>query len=77
MREYRPIAAPFEERGLAEQPTLVLFGRRIVRSDGNAQKSYDGAGRTSVDRMFQKGQNRKPQASGTSFCSAPNAVISP
>jgi hypothetical protein len=39
MREYRPMAAPFAERGLAVPPTHVLFGPRIVRSDGNAQKS--------------------------------------
>jgi hypothetical protein len=39
MREYRPMAAPFVERGVAEPPNHILFGRRIVRSDGNAQKS--------------------------------------
>src|SRR5437868_1479368 len=39
MREYRPMAAPFAERRVAEPPTHVSFGRRIVRSDGNAQKS--------------------------------------
>jgi hypothetical protein len=38
MREYRPMAAPFAERGVAEPPTLS-FRRGIVRSDGNAQKS--------------------------------------
>ena len=33
------MAAPFAEREVAEPPTHVPFGRRIVRSDGNAQKS--------------------------------------
>jgi len=39
MREYRPMAAPFAGREAAEPPTHVPFGRRIVRSEGNAQKS--------------------------------------
>jgi hypothetical protein len=60
MREYRPIAVPFEERGLAKPPTLVLFGRRIVRSDSNAQKSMTAREETDADRMSQK--RAKPEA---------------
>ena len=33
------MAAPFAGREVAEPPTHVPSGRRIVRSEGNAQKS--------------------------------------
>src|SRR5437868_7814626 len=56
MREYRPMAAPFAERRVAEPPTHVSFGRRIVRSDGNAQKSLTAPEKRAPAECHKRGQ---------------------
>jgi hypothetical protein len=55
MREYRPMAAPFAERRVAEPPTHVSFGRRIVRSDGNVQKSLTGPEKRAPAECHKRG----------------------
>src|SRR6266480_916247 len=74
MREYRPMAAPFAERRVAEPPTHVPFGRRIVRSDGNAQKSLTAPEKRAPAECHKRG-NTGSSDWNASFRSDPKAAI--
>ena len=53
------MAAPFAERRVAEPPTHVSFGRRIVRSDGNAQKSLTAPEKRAPAECHKRGHEER------------------
>lgn len=67
------MAAPFAGREVAEPPTHVPFGRRIVRSEGNAQKSMTGPEKRAPAECRKSGRTGNSRSRNELPLSAPGS----